>query len=102
DIGCVFQRLPSHITPAVSLELARRAGITVADHTIEMAGDKPVFLSHRFDRNEDGRVPFISAMAMLNGRDGESYSYLDLADVITSESVTPGRGRDELFRRVAI
>ncbi|MDB4111386.1 HipA domain-containing protein [Yoonia sp.] len=85
---------------AIALELARRAGITVSDHTIEMAGDKPVFLSHRFDRNEDGRIPFISAMAMLNGRDGESYSYLDLADVITSESVTPDRDREELYRRV--
>jgi serine/threonine-protein kinase HipA len=86
---------------AIALELARRAGITVADHTLEMAGDRPVFLSHRFDRNEDGRIPFISAMAMLNGRDGKSYSYLDLADVITSESVTPDRDREELYRRVA-
>ncbi|MEJ8475407.1 type II toxin-antitoxin system HipA family toxin [Roseibium algae] len=85
---------------AITLQLARRAGITVADHTLEMAGDKPVLLSHRFDRNEEGRIPFISAMAMLNGRDGESYSYLDLADVITSESVTPDKDREELFRRV--
>ncbi len=86
---------------AITLELARRAGITVADHTLEMAGDIPVFLSHRFDRNEEGRIPFISAMAMINGRDGESYSYLDLADLITSESVTPERDREELYRRVA-
>ncbi|MGR3594001.1 MAG: type II toxin-antitoxin system HipA family toxin [Limimaricola soesokkakensis] len=86
---------------AIALELARRAGITVADHTLEMAGDKPVFLSHRFDREDQGRIPFISAMAMLNGRDGESYSYLDLADVITSESVTPDEDREELYRRVA-
>ena len=86
---------------AIALELARRAGITVSDHTLEMAGDKPVFLSHRFDRNEDGRIPFISAMAMLGGRDGESYSYLDLADIITSESVTPDQDREELYRRVA-
>ncbi len=86
---------------AITMVIARRAGITVADHTLEMAGDKPVFLSHRFDRNEEGRIPFISAMAMLNGRDGESYSYLDLADVITSESVTPDMDREELYRRVA-
>ena len=86
---------------AIALELARRAGITVSDHTLEMAGDKPVFLSHRFDRNEDGRIPFISAMAMLNGRDGESYSYLDLADIITSKSVTPDQDREELYKRVA-
>ena len=32
---------------AIALELARRAGITVSDHTLEMAGDKPVFLSLR-------------------------------------------------------
>ena len=29
-----------------------------------MAGDKPVFLSQRFDRNDDGRIPFISAMKL--------------------------------------
>ncbi|OCW57918.1 type II toxin-antitoxin system HipA family toxin [Hoeflea olei] len=86
---------------AVALGLARRAGITVADHTLETAGGRPVFLSRRFDRNEEGRIPFLSALAMLNGRDGESYSYLDLADVITSESVTPDKDRRELFRRVA-
>jgi len=86
---------------AVALELARRAGITVADHTLAMAADNPVFLSRRFDRNEEGRIPFISAMAMLNGRDGESYSYLDLADIITTESITPDRDREELYRRVA-
>jgi len=86
---------------AIALELARRAGITVSDHTLEVAGNKPVFLSHRFDRNEDGRIPFISAMAMLGGKDGESYSYLDLADIITSESVTPDQDREELYRRVA-
>lgn len=90
---------------AIALALARRAGITVSDHTLEMAGDKPVFLSHRFDRNDDGRIPFMSAMAMamamLGGKDGESYSYLDLADIITSESVTPDQDREELYRRVA-
>jgi serine/threonine-protein kinase HipA len=86
---------------AIALELARRAGITVSDHTLEMASDKPVFLSHRFDRNDDDRIPFISAMAMLGGKDGESYSYLDLADIITSESVTPDQDREELYRRVA-
>ncbi len=86
---------------AIALELVRCAGITVSDHTIEMAGDKPVFLSHRFDRNDAGRVPFISAMAMLGGKDGESYSYLVLADIITSESVVPERDREELYLRVA-
>ncbi|MCY3983767.1 MAG: type II toxin-antitoxin system HipA family toxin [Roseovarius sp.] len=86
---------------AIALALARRAGITVSDHTLEMAGDKQVFLSHRFDRNDDGRIPFISAMAMLGGRDGESCSYLDLADIITSESVTPDQDREEIYRRVA-
>lgn len=86
---------------AIALALARRAGITVADHTLEMAGDRPVFLSHRFDRSDEGRIPFISAMAMLNGRDGERHSYLDLADLITSESITPDRDREELYRRVA-
>ncbi len=87
---------------AIALEMAAEAKIRTASHELHHVENKIVFLSHRFDRDGDGgRIPFVSAMAMLNGRDGEQYSYIDLADVIASESADPEADWNELFRRVA-
>ena len=87
---------------AIALDMACEAGIRTASHELHHVDDKIVFLSHRFDRiGEGGRIPFVSALAMLNGRDGENYSYIDLADIIASESVEPEADWQELFRRVA-
>jgi len=86
---------------AITLDMAKAAGINAADHTLETVGNSKVMLSHRFDRDGDKRIPFISAMAMLDGKDGDRFSYIDLADVIASESAQPEADRQELFRRVA-
>ncbi len=86
---------------AITLDMAKAAGINAADHTLETVGNSTVMLSHRFDRDGDERIPFISAMAMLDGKDGDRFSYIDLADVIASESAQPEADRQELFRRVA-
>jgi len=86
---------------AIALEMAGEAGIRTASHELHHVEDKIVFLSHRFDRDKHGgRIPFVSALAMLNGRDGEQYSYIELADIIASESVNPESDWQELFRRV--
>lgn len=86
---------------AITLDMARASGIKTADYTLENVGGRPVILSHRFDRKGADRIPFASAMALLNGVDGESYSYLDLVDFIASESRSPESDWAELFRRVA-
>ena len=87
---------------AIALEMAADANIRTASHDLHHVENKIVFLSRRFDRDgEGGRIPFVSAMAMLNGRDGEQYSYIDLADIIASESADPEADWQELFRRVA-
>lgn len=85
---------------AIALDMAAAAGINTADHTLESVGHSKVMLSHRFDRCGDQRIPFISAMAMLDGKNGEKFSYIDLADVIASESAQPEKDWRELFRRV--
>lgn len=56
----------------------------------------------RFDRDGDRRIGYASAMTMLEAGDGESgLSYVDIAEVIETQS--PGAGRDlrELWRRIA-
>jgi len=84
----------------IALDMAAAAGINTANHTLETVGPSKVILSHRFDRDGDQRIPFISAMAMLDGKDGDKFSYIDLADVIASESAQPEKDWRELFRRV--
>src|SRR4030095_9622468 len=50
---------------AVALSLPRRAGIDVPRFRIETIDGKDVLLLKRFDRLNDQRVPFLSAMSML-------------------------------------
>jgi serine/threonine-protein kinase HipA len=61
-----------------------------------------VLIVDRFDRVGARRIGYVSAMTMLEARDGDRASYLDIADVV--ERVSPGATRDltELWRRVAL
>ena len=84
----------------IALALAAMAGITVSEHAMVDMGDRDVLLSYRFDRNAGHRIPFLSAMAMIGGRDGESGSYLELADQISENGATAKADRTELYRRL--
>src|SRR5262249_9150478 len=67
---------------AVALTLAQKAGIPTPAWRLEMIAEKPVLLLRRFDRNGGARVPFLSAMSMLDARDNEARSYLEFVDVL--------------------
>jgi serine/threonine-protein kinase HipA len=86
---------------AVTIALAREAGIAVSDWALEPIDGKRVLIVDRFDRVGDRRIGYVSAMTMLEARDGDRASYLDIADVV--ERVSPRTARDlaELWRRVA-
>jgi len=66
---------------------------------VKVAG-KPVVLSQRFDRNEQGRIPFMSAMSMTGSIDGEGGSYLDIVDALSEFGAQAKNDRIELFRRM--
>lgn len=86
----------------VALELAARAGIRVAPARLERVGGRPVLLVERFDRvPSGGRIGYVSALTMLEARDGDRRSYLDLADVIERTSPAATDDLRELWRRVA-
>ncbi|MEJ2630937.1 MAG: type II toxin-antitoxin system HipA family toxin [Acidihalobacter sp.] len=85
---------------SVALQLAQRAGIrTAASELIRVAG-KPVLLSRRFDRAGDTRIPFLSALSMLELRDGERGSYPELVDVLTRHGAQAQADARELYRRM--
>jgi len=67
----------------IALILAKRAGITVAKHELQMINEKPVLLSWRFDRNQQERIPFLSAMSLLQAKDGERASYIEIVDELS-------------------
>lgn len=54
---------------SVALELARRAGITVAPAALELIDGRPVLVVTRFDRAGEHRIGYVSAMTMLEAGD---------------------------------
>ena len=85
----------------IALRLAERAGITTAGHELLHVAGKAVLLSRRFDREENRRIPFLSAMAMMGAKDGEGGSYPEMVDVLSSHGAQAKPDAHELYRRVA-
>ena len=67
---------------AIALTLATKAGINVPEWRLENVGKRPVLLLRRFDRLDGNRIPFVSAMSMLDARDNEQRSYMEFVDVL--------------------
>ena len=85
---------------AVALTLAEKAGIAVPAWRLETVADKPVLLLRRFDRDDGTRVPFLSAMSMLDAKDNETRSYLEFVDVLRQHGAAPKEDMHALWRRI--
>ena len=86
---------------AIVLDLAEAAGIQTASHDLIDNDGRPIFLSRRFDREGQDRIPFLSAMSMTEHRDGDRGSYLEIVDALTEHGANAADDRIELFKRVA-
>jgi serine/threonine-protein kinase HipA len=85
----------------VVLELAERAGVSVAPNRIVRIGTKIVLLTERFDRDAgDRRVPYMSAMTALGAQDHEDRSYLEILEVIRRDGAYPAEDARQLWRRM--
>jgi serine/threonine-protein kinase HipA len=85
---------------ALALTLARKAGIPVPQWRLESVADKPVLLLRRFDRENGARIPFLSAMSMLDARDNETRSYLEFVDALRQHGASPQDDMHALWRRI--
>ena len=85
---------------AIEAELARNAGLDVASSELVKVANRNVLISQRFDRNGSLRIGFMSAMTMLEAKDGDARSYLEIARAIEMNSSTVARDLEELFRRI--
>ncbi len=85
--------------------LARQAGIQTAEgYARKFTNKYHSFLTKRFDRIEDQRIHFASAMTLMGLHDGvsvkEGISYLHLAECIVKYSAQPNRDLKELWTRI--
>ena len=82
---------------SVALTLAGMA----AHELIEVAG-QAILLSRRFDREGEGRIPFLSALSMMGLKGGERGSYPELVDVLVQTGAQTKRDAAELYRRMVL
>jgi serine/threonine-protein kinase HipA len=85
---------------AVALTLAEDAGIAVAEHDLHVIENHPVLVVRRFDRDGETRIGYLSAMTMLQARDGEQASYLEIGQAIEERSPDAVADLRELWRRI--
>jgi serine/threonine-protein kinase HipA len=85
----------------VTLDLAAFAGIRVPSSQLLRISGRSVLVLDRFDRRGEQRIGYVSAMTMLEARDGDIGSYVDIAAVIETNSPTVTRDLRELWRRIA-
>jgi len=86
----------------IALDLARAGGITVPDSQLLRVAGRHVLVVDRFDRTANGqRIGYASAMTMLEARDGDQRSYLEIAEVIEQRSPSASAELAELWRRMA-
>ena len=87
---------------AIALDMAGDCGITTSEHDLVDSRHGQIFLAERFDRSDEERVPFISAMALTEHNSGdEGASYLEIVDAISNHGADAARDKAELFRRIA-
>ena len=86
-------------------ELALISGLRVAEGKARrFTQDYHTFLTKRFDRSEENRIHFASAMTLLGYNDGADamagVSYLHIAEFIIRHGATPDADLEELWRRI--
>ena len=86
----------------VALQIARLAGICVPDFRLVRFGGRSILLLDRFDRSQAGRVPHISGLTAVQGRDGGSYSYLELVEFIEEHGSSPMYDLHELWKQMLL
>lgn len=85
---------------AVALDLAAAAGIRVPGYRLERVAGRDVLLVMRFDREGGARVPYLSAISLLDAFDGEARSYVDIADAIRQHGAAAIEDVRALWRRL--
>lgn len=81
-------------------DLAEAVGIRVPFTQLVTVNGRSVLLLDRFDRQGSIRLHYVSAMSMLELKDGARADYLELAEVLGRISAQPLVDLEELYRRI--
>ena len=85
----------------LSFRMAKRASLSVPEFRLEKIQNRNLLLLKRFDRRrQEVRIPFLSAMSMLEASDGDHGSYLDLGEILREYGSSPGEDLENLWRRM--
>lgn len=85
---------------AVALSLAKAAGIeTPLFELVEVAATRAL-LVQRFDRRAAERIPYLSAMSLLNAVDGVPRSYVEIAEELRQHGAQAKADLAQLWRRL--
>lgn len=84
-----------------ALDLAELSGIRAPGRRLESVGGRGVLLLDRFDRNEHGRIGYLSAMTMLGATDGDEVDYTEVAEALSAHGSNVKEDLAELWRRIA-
>ncbi len=93
-------RMNTVLWEATALSLAAKAGISVPNWRIEPIANKPILLLRRFDRVQGQRIPFLSAMSMLEASQKDTRSYIEFVDALRRCGASPKKDMHKLWRRV--
>ena len=87
---------------AATMAMARAAGVIVPDGRLELVAKKPVFIIERFDRADGERIPYVSALTAIGGRDGEDRvrSYIEIAAALRLDGAVVRIDLAQLWRRI--
>ena len=83
----------------VALTLARDAGLCVSESRLLRVTERPVLLVRRFDRAAE-RIPYMSGITAVQGKDGGEYSYLELVEFLEQSGEAPEEDIRELWQRI--
>lgn len=87
---------------AFCLSMARKCGIETPDFRVVNVGGASVLLVRRFDRKGQVRVPYTSALSLLQLDDNARADYADVADAARGFVAHPQETMQELFVRVVV
>jgi len=86
----------------IALDLARRAGIEVPESDLIRVSGRSVLITYRFDRTASNRrIGYSSALTMLEAVDGDTRSYLEIADAISDRSPRATADLAQMWTRMA-
>ncbi len=84
----------------IAFELADAAGIAVPRSSLLKIAGRDVHVIDRFDRAGRTRIGYASAMTMLEARDGDTGSYLEIGSAIEEYSAAATLELHQLWRRI--